>query len=60
MVMALTQCLFASRSLSMMVVVYEGGSGMELMAPIMVVDGGVGGLCQQWLLSMEAAVGWSQ
>ena len=33
---------------------------MELTAPIVVVDGGVGGLCQQRLSPTEAAVGWSQ
>jgi hypothetical protein len=36
------------------------GSGMEPTAPIIVVDSGIGGLCQQWLSSTEAAVGWSQ
>ena len=33
---------------------------MELTAPIVGVDSGVGSLCQQWLSSMEVAVGWSQ
>ena len=33
---------------------------MELTAPIVVTDGGVGGLCQQRLSSTEAAVGWIQ
>ncbi len=57
MVMALTQRLFASRSLLTPVVLYGEGSGMEPSVLIVVVDGGVGGLCQQWLLSMEGAVG---
>jgi hypothetical protein len=39
--MALTQRLFASRSLSTTVVVYGGGGGMEPAAPIVVVDSGV-------------------
>ena len=33
---------------------------MEPTVPIVIVDGGVGGLCQQRLLSMEALVGWIQ
>ncbi len=33
---------------------------MEPTAPIIVVDGGVGGLCQRQLSSMEAVVGWSR
>ena len=38
--MAPTQHLFASWSLSMTVVVYGGGGGMEPTAPIAVVDSG--------------------
>ena len=33
---------------------------MEPMAPIIIVDGGVGGLCQRRSSSTEAAVGWIQ
>jgi hypothetical protein len=32
---------------------------VETTAPIVVIGGGVGGLCQQWSSSAEAAVGWS-
>jgi hypothetical protein len=54
------QRLFASWSLLVTVVVYGGGGGIEPTAPIVVVDSGIGGLCQQWLSLTEAAVGWSQ
>ena len=33
---------------------------MEPTAPIVIIDGGVGGLCQQRSSSTEAAVGWIQ
>jgi hypothetical protein len=40
-------------------VVFDGGGGeMELMALIVVVYGGVGGLCQQRSLSTEAVMEW--
>ena len=55
--MALTQRLFASRSLFTMLVLYGGGGGMEPSAPIVVVEGGVGGLHRRPSLSTEAAVG---
>ena len=38
-------------------VLYGEGSGMEPLVPIVVVEGGVGGLCQQGSLSTEAVVG---
>ena len=44
----------------MTVIVDGGGGGMEPMAPIVVVDGGIGSLHQQRLSLTEAAVGWIQ
>ncbi len=55
--MALTQRLFASRSLCTAVVLYGGGGGMEPSALIVVVEGGVGGLCRQLSSWMKATVG---
>jgi hypothetical protein len=56
----MTQHLFASWSLLTMVIVNRGSGGMELTAPIIIVDSGVGGLCQQQPSSTKAAVGCSQ
>jgi hypothetical protein len=58
--MAPTQHSFASWFLLTTVAVYRGGGGMEPAAPIIVVDGGIGGLCQQRSLPTEAVVGLSQ
>ncbi len=43
-----------------MVIVDGGNGGMEPLAPIVIIDGGIGSLGQQRLLSTEVAVRWIQ